>query len=136
MVGIGPMEAALRAQIPENVQLYGWLTRERLRELYATTSGFLHPAEEDFGMTMVEALASGSPVIALDAGGARDIVRDGVDGILISEATIDAIRDAVERVATRSWDPASLVSRSRLFSINRFSSQMRSTLTDAMADED
>lgn len=132
MVGIGPMEPALRARLPDNVRLHGWLPRAELCELYANASGFLHPAEEDFGMTMVEALASGTPVIALDAGGARDIVRDGTDGLLLQEATVASIRDAVDQVASRDWDSSVLVRRSHMFAPDRFHAEMRRTLASAM----
>ena len=70
MVGIGPLESELRGMLPPNVELRTWVSREELAELYATSCGFIHVGEEDFGITMVEAMASGTPVIALDGGGA------------------------------------------------------------------
>ncbi len=60
MVGIGPLEQRLRARLPPNVELRGWLSRSELRELYARASGFIHIGEEGFGISMVEALASGT----------------------------------------------------------------------------
>ena len=86
MVGVGPLERSLRRNLPPNVELRGWVEREELARLYGRASGFIHVGEEDFGITMVEALAAGAPVVALDAGGARDIVRNGVDGVLIEDA--------------------------------------------------
>jgi len=83
-------------------------------------------------MTMVEALAAGVPVIALDAGGARDIVRDGVDGVLIAEPSIDGVRDAVDRVVSARWDARALEVRAREFSRERFASRMRVLLSDVM----
>lgn len=120
MVGVGPLEARLRDAMPPNVELRGWLSRAELAELYARASGFIHVAEEDFGITMVEALAAGTPVIALDRGGARDIVRPEVDGLLIEAAEVGEIRRAVERVAAREWDPRELSTRARAFSRERF----------------
>jgi glycosyltransferase involved in cell wall biosynthesis len=132
MVGIGPLEDAIRARLPDNVELRGWITREELAGLYRGASGFLHVGEEDFGMTMVEALAGGAPVIALDAGGARDIVRDGVDGVLIPEPSVDEVRAAVERVASANWEAEALVARAREFSPERFASRMREVLARTM----
>ena len=132
MVGIGPLEESVRAGLPENVELRGWITREELAGLYGRASGFVHVAEEDFGMTMVEALAAGTPVIALDAGGARDIVRDGIDGVLIAEPSIDGVRDALDRVVSARWDARALEVRAREFSRERFASRMRVLLSDAM----
>lgn len=132
MVGIGPLEARLRASLPTNVELRGWLEREELAELYASAAGFVHVAEEDFGITMVEALASGTPVLALDRGGARDIVRDGVDGVLVDRPEVEAIRAGVRRLAERAWDPAALAERAREFSRDRFVERFGSHL-DAVA---
>jgi glycosyltransferase involved in cell wall biosynthesis len=124
MVGIGPREQALRAMMPPNVELRGWMERDELERLYEGASGFVHVGEEDFGITMVEALAAGSPVIGLARGGARDIVRDGVDGILLEDATVESIRAAVRAVAEREWDPAALAERARTFAQPHFIERM------------
>jgi len=120
MVGVGPLEVRLRRMLPANVELLGWLPRHELARLYERASGFVHVGEEDFGISMVEALAAGTPVLALDRGGARDIVREGNDGILLPEAEIDALRAAVRELAERSWDPLALAQRARAFSGETF----------------
>jgi glycosyltransferase involved in cell wall biosynthesis len=130
MVGVGPLEARLRKRLPANVELLGWVSRAELAELYGRASGFVHVGEEDFGITMVEALASGAPVVALDAGGARDIVRAGTDGVLIERAELPALQEAVRAVAARSWDPQALRSRALEFSSARFLEQMRAWLDE------
>lgn len=132
MVGIGPQEEELRARLPGNVELRGWISREELRRLYQEAAGFLHVGEEDFGITMVEALAAGAPVIALNAGGARDIVRDGVDGVLVSEPTVDSLRAAVEQVAATEWDRPALTARAAEFSRADFTEKMRQLLAETM----
>lgn len=132
MVGIGPQEEELRARLPENVELRGWISREELRRLYGEAAGFLHVGEEDFGITMVEALAAGAPVIALNAGGAQDIVRDGVDGVLVSDPTVDSLRAAVERVAATEWDRAALAERAASFSRDDFTKRMRAMIAETM----
>jgi glycosyltransferase involved in cell wall biosynthesis len=133
MVGIGPQEEELRERLPENVELHGWIEREELARLYREAAGFLHVGEEDFGITMVEALAAGVPVIALNAGGARDIVRDGVDGVLVEEPTLGELRAAVEKVAATEWDRGRLAERAAEFSRQRFTARMRGLLTETMA---
>ena len=129
MVGLGPLEAELRAQLPPNVELLGWVARERLAELFAGAGGFIHVGEEDFGISMVEALAAGAPVLAADAGGARDIVRPERDGILISNpADPDRIRRGVRELAERSWDSDALRDSARRFSEERFRERLAETL--------
>jgi glycosyltransferase involved in cell wall biosynthesis len=134
MVGVGPLEARLRRRLPPNVELRGWVSRGELRELYGRASGFVHVGEEDFGITMVEALAAGTPVVALDAGGARDIVRDGTDGVLIERPELRALQAGVRTVATGSWDGQTLRSRALEFSAERFLEQMRTWLDETSAE--
>jgi glycosyltransferase involved in cell wall biosynthesis len=130
MVGVGPLESSLRAGLPPNVDLRGWVSRDELRRLYGRADGFVHIAEEDFGIAIVEALASGTPVVALNAGGARDIVRSGIDGALVDRAEIDSLRAAIRSVADSSWDPAALRARALEFSSERFLERMREWLEE------
>jgi glycosyltransferase involved in cell wall biosynthesis len=121
MVGVGPLEGELRAVLPANVKLLGWIPRWRLARLFAGAGGFIHVGEEDFGISMVEALAAGTPVLATDRGGARDIVRPGLDGVLISDpADPDRIREGVGAIAGRSWDSDELRRGAQRFSEERF----------------
>lgn len=133
MVGVGPLEATLRESLPANVELRGWLPRTELASLYERASGFIHIGEEDFGITMVEALAAGTPVIALDKGGARDIVRQDLDGVLLPDADPSVLRAAVEQMAARDWDPAALAARAATFSRARFLERMLMTIDQVRA---
>ena len=124
MVGIGPLERELRASLPPNVELRSWLSREELADLYGSAIGFIHVGEEDYGITMIEALASGAPVIALDRGGARDIVRRDIDGILIREPALGPLRYAIDELVSRTWDPSALALRAQAFSRSVFVERM------------
>lgn len=130
MVGIGPLEARLRKDLPPNVDLRGWLSREELARLLARSAGFIHVGNEDFGITMVEALASGTPVIALNRGGARDIVRSGIDGLLIDRPDPADIRSAVRALIRSRWDPRRLADGAQRFSRPRFLLELRTYLDE------
>jgi glycosyltransferase involved in cell wall biosynthesis len=125
MVGVGPLEAAVRQNLPPNVELLGWLSREELARVYEGASGFIHIGEEDFGITMVEALAAGTPVIALDRGGSRDIVRHGIDGILIDRPDVETLRRAIRELAETRFEPAGLAARASQFSREAFIVKLR-----------
>ena len=130
MVGVGPLEQRLRARLPRNVQLHGWLPRAELAKLYASASGFIHVGEEDFGITMVEAMASGTPVIAGTRGGAQDILRPDVDGLLIDDLSIESLRAAIAELSSRTWDATGLADRARCFSRDTFVRRMIEVIGD------
>jgi glycosyltransferase involved in cell wall biosynthesis len=132
MVGVGPLEERIRASLPPNVELRGWVSRSELTRLYGTSSGFIHVGEEDFGITMVESLGAGTPVIALARGGARDIVRDETDGLLVEEPDVGSLRSAVYRMQAESWDSVRLALRAREFSRERFLRQLADLIEDAI----
>lgn len=128
MVGIGSLRAELEAIAPPNVTVRGWLSRSDLVRLYEDAAGFIHVGEEDFGITMVEALAAGTPVIALNRGGAAEIVRDGTDGVLVEAPDVGTLESAIDRVATTTWEPSELARRAVGFSRERFLAAFRSHL--------
>jgi glycosyltransferase involved in cell wall biosynthesis len=129
MVGVGMLEPSLRSNLPSNVRLLPWLSRQELVSLFEQSAGFVHIGEEDFGISMVEALAAGTPVIGLDAGGARDIVRHGVDGLLVESPDPAILREAIVEGASRKWDAGALALRAREFSRRRFLERFRAHLT-------
>ena len=130
MVGVGPLAERVRAALPPNVTLRDWISRAELADLLAGAGGFVHVGVEDFGITMVEALASGAPVLAVDRGGALDIVSDGVTGILISDTGPLAIQAGVQRLRSTSWDPAALSASAQRFSRERFAGELRERLAE------
>ena len=84
---------------PENVTLLHWVSDKELKTLYAGCIGFITTAErEDFGMTAVEAMAAGKPVIAPDDGGYRESVVQGKTGILLHEMNMERLAEAVKAI--------------------------------------
>ena len=123
MVGRRPARGpAARGHARRTSSCSGGPTRDELARLFASAGGFIHVGEEDFGISMVEALAAGTPVLAADRGGARDIVRPGQDGVLISDPSDpDAIRAGVRELAARDVGRRRAARRAReRFSEERF----------------
>ncbi len=97
VAGDGPEYRRLRAMASPNVEFAGRVSEAQLRELFSRARAFVMPGEEDFGMTPVEALASGKPVIAFGRGGALETV-PAFGGVFFDELSEDSMLDAVERL--------------------------------------
>ncbi|GAC1435523.1 MAG: hypothetical protein NVSMB51_05090 [Solirubrobacteraceae bacterium] len=99
LAGGGPEEDRLRERLGEHATFLGWLDAEQLPRAYASADMFLFASETDtFGQVVLEAQASGLPVIAVDAGGPRDLIDDGVSGLLRAPRA-DALAAAVLALA-------------------------------------
>src|ERR1700730_9532939 len=137
VVGDGPEYKALKRMATKNIEFCGRASDHELCELYARCRAFLMPGEEDFGMTAVEALASGKPVIALGKGGALETVplSAPVGAILYDDATDDALAKAVDNwdEIEREIDPRSLQTYAARFSGGEFARKMRAVLFDQEA---
>jgi len=89
--------------IPDNVEVRGAIAEEELIELYARCKGLICTAkDEDFGLTPVEAMASGKPVVAVNEGGFRETVIDGKTGLLVGANRYELVR-AIKQI---SKDPS------------------------------
>jgi glycosyltransferase involved in cell wall biosynthesis len=133
IVGGGPDEARLRAMAGPTVEFLGTLDDQALRREYRRARATILPAEEDFGIVPVEALACGRPVVAFARGGACETVTPGATGVLVDEATPEAFADGLREVSARTWNPAHLRADAERFSVDRFETAMRATLADAAA---
>jgi glycosyltransferase involved in cell wall biosynthesis len=107
------------------VEFLGRVTDQVLADFYAKAKGFLALAQdEDFGITVVEAQAAGTPVIAFNGGGFRESVKDGQTGVLIADASVTAISEAIDRFNKINWDKRALQSWAKQFSEARFKKEI------------
>jgi len=98
IVGTGKEEASLRSIAGPTIEFMGSVTDEELGKLYAGAKALIFCAlDEDFGMVPVEAMAHGTPVIALAQGGVKETVVDGVTGVLFDEPTVESAMMALGR---------------------------------------
>ena len=103
VVGTGPEARRLRARAGPTVELLGWRDDAEVAELYARCRALLFPSVEDFGITPLEAMAAGRPVVALGQGGALETVippggAEPATGLFFAEQTVDALATAIRRL--------------------------------------
>ncbi|MBA3285389.1 MAG: glycosyltransferase [Nitrosopumilus sp.] len=90
---------------PNNVNILSWVSDEKLKMLYAECKGLITTSkDEDFGMTAVEAMASGKPVIAPDEGGYRESVIHNETGILIDSIDTQKLTEAIKHLSLHVGD--------------------------------
>ena len=108
VVGDGRDAPRLRATAPPNVRFVGPLGTAEVARAYATARAVIFPSEDDFGLVPVEAMACGTPVVALGRGGALETVVDGVTGVLFGEPTPAALNRALARFEAAAWDEGAI----------------------------
>ncbi len=130
VVGEGPHRRALERMKGPHVEFRGWVPDRQVVNLYRSCRALVMPGEEDFGIAAVEAAASGRPVVAYGGGGALDTVVDGVNGVLFSEPSVDALVAAVERLERRRWNPWAIRAGAERFSVASFKARFRAFVAE------
>ncbi|TLZ90981.1 MAG: glycosyltransferase family 4 protein [Methanobacteriota archaeon] len=136
-LGVDPDRLVRSLEPPANIEFLGEIPESKLLDLYARCRGLVAVSEdEDFGLTPVEAMASGKAVVAVDEGGYRETIVPGKTGWLAppsAEAiaqTIEAVRvDDLERMRGPCED------RARSFDRDVFVTRMRAILDRSLSDE-
>jgi len=104
IVGEGPEFKKLRDEAGPKTEFLGLVTDEKLRDLYSKCRALIFPQEEDFGISAVEAMASGRPVIAFRAGGALETIKEGETGIFFDQQSVDSLVGAIKRFNTEKFN--------------------------------
>jgi len=136
VAGDGQEREQLEARAPPNVEFLGYVSEDRKRQLYAGARACINNAlAEDFGLTTVEPLASGTPVIGVAEGMTQHLIRDGETGVVYERGQLrDAVR-GFERDGV-SADPAAIERFADRFSVARFREGLRSVVETVERETD
>lgn len=127
--GAGPIEGDLRAMAGSSVEFLGRVSDEEQARLYAGARAFIHPQEEDFGITAVESMAAGVPVMAWKRGGATETVIEGQTGAFFEEQIWEELADLMIRWRDADWNPYAIKAHAQTFSRERFERELRDFVT-------
>lgn len=123
--GQGEEEENLKAIAGPNIEFVGPVKDEEKYELFRNAQAFLHPAEEDFGITPLESMAVGRPVIAYKKGGACETVAEGKTGEFFEEQTVDSLIKVIRNFRFQDYDPKAIQEHAKKFSTERFKKEMK-----------
>lgn len=104
IIGDGPQREKLENMAKDNVKFLGRQPDSVIKEYYSKCRAFIFPGEEDFGITPLEAQASGRPVIAYGKGGALETVIDNETGVFFEEQTVESLKDAINKFSKMKFD--------------------------------
>ncbi|MEA1962730.1 MAG: glycosyltransferase, partial [Patescibacteria group bacterium] len=104
----------------KNIEFLGRVTDKERNKLFSECQAFINPQREDFGITIVESMASGRPVIALKQGGAKETVLEGETGIFFNDESPEAIASAIKIFFNITWNSYKIREHALKFSKNRF----------------
>lgn len=125
--GSGPEYAKLQKMAGPTVSFVKNATDQQIARALRSARALLFPAEEDFGIVQIEALAAGTPIVAYARGGALDVVKDGINGVLFYQQTTDSLIAALQTLeglrlnrpgimaSARQWDTARFIKKLQNF---------------------
>ena len=126
--GDGPDMGKIKSKASKNIELLGFADDKTMADLMGQAKAFVFAAEEDFGITPVEAQACGTPVICFGRGGALETVREGISGLYFMEQNIRELLATVDKFEQSydKFEPIKIRENSLKFSRTRFESEIKS----------
>ena len=133
IIGHGPEKDKLLKLSGPNVRIISGISDEQLCSAYRHCLALLAVSHEDFGITPLEAGASGKPVIAYRAGGYLDTIREGLNGVFIEQPTSEHIEAAIRNFNPEEWDKQAIKNYIARFSEERFIDEIRQAVDELTA---
>jgi len=128
IIGKGPEMKDLKKRSNDNIEFLGYLEDKQISEYYSKCKAFIFPSEEDFGITPLEAMASGRPVIAYRGGGALETVVEGRTGSFFDEQTPESIINIVKTFDPGKFNPIDIKNHAGKFDKEIFKDKIRRCL--------
>ena len=128
IIGDGPERRKLEKIAHKNITFLGELPDEYVERYYNQCKAFIMPQEEDFGLTPIEAMLHGKPVLALRMGGAIEYILEGINGEFFDDPTPEVLADGVRRLNEnyKNYSPLVIKKTAERFSRQRFENEIRS----------
>lgn len=133
IIGSGPELKRIRALATPNIQVLGYQPADVLHSHLRRAKAFVYAAKEDFGILPVEAQACGTPVIAYNAGGAKETVINGTTGLLFNEPSPTALCQAISAFEQASYLPSACRAHAELFGTKQFNTNISQAINEILS---
>ena len=120
VIGDGPEHKKLKKMAGPTISFKTNVSDGEISKYFQEASAFIFPNEDDFGITPVEAMAAGTPVIALKAGGALDYVIPGKTGEFFTKQNADSLADVLTNFDASKYDSEKIIAHAKNFSVEAF----------------
>ncbi len=134
IIGSGQQEAELKEMANNNISFLGNISREEVVNCLAGAKAMIFPGVEDFGITPLESMASGTPVIAYRAGGVLETLNEDV-AVFFDEPSIESLEEAVNSFQDKSFDREVLLARAKDFSKEIFKKNIKEYVLSKFQDK-
>ncbi|MDU2265751.1 glycosyltransferase [Clostridium celatum] len=134
VIGDGPEREKLEKAAKGNIKFLGRQPDDVIKEYYSKCKAFIFPGEEDFGITPLEAQASGRPVIAYGKGGALETIVDGVTGIFFYEQSAEALENAIDKFNYMTFNKSEIRKHAEKFDEEIFKLKIQSFIESKYAE--
>jgi glycosyltransferase involved in cell wall biosynthesis len=123
--GIGPELVNLKKMSKNNIEFLGDVVDEEKAKLFSECVAFVNPQEEDFGITAVEAMASGRPVIAYRAGGALETIKEGETGIFFDDQEWEDLANTIIHFQPERFNSETIKKHAEQFGREKFKEKIK-----------
>jgi glycosyltransferase involved in cell wall biosynthesis len=135
VVGDGPQRKYLKSLAKDNIVFVTHPPYEKLIKLISAAKAFIFPGIEDFGIIAIESMACGTPVLALQKGGALDFVDPGKNGMFFKDATQSSLQDCLDRFGRLKFDREKIKIFSENFCQDRFIKEFKQQILNVLGAE-
>lgn len=111
-----------------NIEFLGRVDEEEKIKLFENAEAFINPQEEDFGITVIEAMAAGRPVIAYRSGGATETIIEGKTGLFFDEQTRESLMEVIQKFSEYNFNSEEIKNHAEQFSVDSFKKQINDFL--------